>query len=511
MITSSNKPKDVDMLVDEEIWGHRIYNEQTPWLCFLEFIGVLYAEYKENRAFIENEPNTLGYIPQHRLYLRNILFNNPRLVAVMKETSNDEGRWQKWFQYMENDSAGLGSNIDFHFLKKHFDKFSDFVKVVDFLRGTSIEGDSNKRWSSKFVFPYGPACIYEDLSVSQKGSPTNDRRFFARTGEILYLMLCRSGKSQNLLPYFEQMLFNENNKWNRIVKALQPSEEQEPPQNKRREGAYLPFGTRAEYQKLADDWLAVLHCSMPGYDALPHMVNIMGLHIILYLLNRAREELQHPSSITLVMEIISSEKNSVHQLATESFRENNRLTQQAIIAYIDRKISSPNWRVAIDSNDTESIFSLFDNDFGWTKNDDIDEKENAEQIIKQFKERALNRHQKHLDKVHSIWGTAIGLSSRRSSRNTRYTPKDMLLKTLILCTVSGRMEFQKFLQKLYEKYGIIIGMQQAISYFDAKKAEQDDFKMNEKRLEDRLASLGLLKRLSDAYAYIENPFFQENQ
>ena len=180
MIAKFNKSKeiDVDMLVDEEIWGHRIYNEQTPWLCFLEFLGVLYSEYSSERAFQENEPNSLGYIPQHRLYLRNILFNSPRLVAVMKETNNDEGRWQRWFQYMEDDCAGLGSGADFRYLKKRFDKFSDFVKVVDFLRSTAIEGDSNKRWSSKFVFPYGPACLYEDLKVSQKDTVTNDRRFF---------------------------------------------------------------------------------------------------------------------------------------------------------------------------------------------------------------------------------------------------------------------------------------------------------------------------------------------
>lgn len=423
----------------------------------------------------------------------------------MKETSNDEDRWQRWFQYMENDSAGLGSNVDFNFLKKRFDKFSDFVKVVDFLRGTAIEGDSNKRWSSKFVFPYGPACIYEDLLVSPKGISTNDRRFFARTGEILYLMLCRSGKGQDLLPYFEQMLFNENNKWNRIVRALQPGEDQEPPQNKKREGVYLPVGARDEYQKLADDWVDILHSSMPGYDALPHLVNIMGLHIILYVLNRAREELRRPEPITLVMEIISSEKNSVHKLATESFRENSRLTQQAIVAYIDTKI------LAINDDDINALISLFQEGFKWTEANDIDDKISVEQNIKYFKERALSRHQKHLDKVHGTWGAAIGLSSRRSSRNTRYTPKDMFLKTLILCTISGRMEFQEFLQRLYEKYGIIIGLQQARAYFDAKKAEQDDFKMNEKRLEDRLASLGLLKRLSDAYAYVENPFSQEFQ
>jgi hypothetical protein len=397
MNITANKPKDVDMLVDEEIWGHRIYNEQTPWLCFLEFLSVLSSEYISDRAFKEDEPNTLGYIPQHRLYLRNILFNNPRLVAVMRETNNDESRWQKWFQYIENDCAGLGSNhTDFHYLKKRFDKFSDFAKVVDFLRSTAIEGESNKRWSSKFVFPYGPACLYEDLSVSQRDTVTNDRRFFARTGEVLYLMLCRSGKGQELLPHFQRMLFNENNKWNRIVKALQPDEDQEPSQNKKREGAYLPVGTREEYRNLANDWLNILCCSMPGYDALPYMVTIMGLHIILYILNRAREVLQRSASITFVLEIIGPEKNSVHQLATASFRENNRLTQQAIGAYIDQRISSPQWQAAISSKDIESILNLFKDEFSWKDIEKkIDEKASEEQILRDFKERVLSRHEKH--------------------------------------------------------------------------------------------------------------------
>lgn len=512
MIAKFNKTKDieVDMLVDEEIWGHRIYNEQTPWLCFLEFLSVLYSEYDLDRAFKEIEPNSLGYIPQHRLYLRNILFNSPRLVAVMKETNNDEGRWQRWFQYMKDDCAGLGSGTDFHYLKKRFDKFSDFVKVVDFLRSTAIEGDSNKRWSSKFVFPYGPACLYEDLKVSQRDTVTNDRRFFARTGELLYLMLCRSGKGQELLEYFEPMLFKEHNKWNRIVKALQPDGDQEPFQQKKREGAYLPVGTRGEYQNLADDWLHILRCAMPGYDALPHMVTIMGLHIILYILNQAREVLQRPS-ITFVLEIIGPDKNSVHQLAIKSFRENNRLTQQAIGAYIDQKIASSQWQAVVSSNDIESSITLFTEDFAWEGVKEIDRKKTVEQIISGFKEDTFRRHQQHLEKVHGTWGGAIGLSSRRNSRNTRYTPKDILLRTLVLCTVSDRMEFQEFLQTLYDKYGFIIGSKQALMYFDAKKAEQDDFSMNEKRLEDRLASQGLLKRLSDACAYVENPFSQELQ
>jgi hypothetical protein len=37
-------------------------------------------------------------------------------------------------------------------------------------------------------------------------------------------------------------------------------------------------------------------------------------------------------------------------------------------------------------------------------------------------------------------------------------------------------------------------------------ADQEDFSDNARRLEERLASLGLLKRLSDSCAYVENPF-----
>lgn len=498
----SNK---VDMRVDEEIWGHRIYNEQTPWLCFLEFLGVLYAITTDpnQQAFVETTANTVSYTPHYRLYLRNILFNNPRLVAVTKEVSSEEGRWQRWFQYMQDSTAGLASNANFSYLQKRFERFSDFVRIVEFLRGTAIEGDSNKRWSSKFVFPYGPDCLYEDVNVSTT-SVTNDRRFFARTGEILYLMLCRSGKGHDLLPYFQDILFKEN-KWNKIVRALQPETHLETKPSKSRDGAYLPPGTRDEYQNLATDWLNILRCSMPGYDSLPHLVTSMGLHMILYLLHRAKEVLQISNPVTFVLEIISPEKNSVHQLATLSFRDNNRLTAQAVEAYIDQKLATPSWQDVISSNDIDAAAKLFDKEFEWeaVKADDV------QQLIQHFKGRVRDRHEKHLEKVHATWGSAIGLSSRRNSRNTRYTPQDALLKTLVLCTVSGRMEFQEFLDQLYRKYGFIIGPKQVLLYFDPQKAEQDDFKMNEKRLEDRLASLGLLKRLSDAYAYVENPFSQE--
>lgn len=61
------------------------------------------------------------------------------------------------------------------YLKEIFNSFDDFSRVIELLRSSSFEINSNKRWSSKFVFPFGPDALYEDLRIDK--SETNDRRF----------------------------------------------------------------------------------------------------------------------------------------------------------------------------------------------------------------------------------------------------------------------------------------------------------------------------------------------
>ena len=49
-----------EMWVDEAIWGHRLHDEQSPWLTLLEFLGVLHAEAGQLRALAEPQLNELG-------------------------------------------------------------------------------------------------------------------------------------------------------------------------------------------------------------------------------------------------------------------------------------------------------------------------------------------------------------------------------------------------------------------------------------------------------------------
>jgi hypothetical protein len=506
----------LNMWVDESIWGHRLYDEQTPWLCILEMLCITQSEASIGQAFVESKLNALNYKIYPRLYLRNILFNNPHIEAVATEHLDDNERWQVWMDAIADNVGGITSP-DFSYLKSRFESFKDFAEIVKFLQSNAIEGDSNKRWSSKFVFPYGPDCLYEDLRVTGD-KVTNDRRFFGRTGELLYLMLCRSGRGEEILSRLEQTGIITTNyirnyrgsKWNQLVLALQPHDERDKP---RTSGSppYLPYAQLLEYEQLADDWLNILRCDLPDYDALPRIVTITGLHLIIYLLSRARSTIGEPGPPRFVLEIVAPKKTTVRELASDQYQRNNDLPKRAIEHIIRSTVDLPEWQACLNShNPTEDAVDLLQERFAWSaKEEESDGSGSPEALLDSLRENAVKRHQQHLGKFHGSWSREIGLSSSRSSRRTRYAPTDSLLRTLVLASVPTRMEFQEFLAKLHQKYGFVIGDRQAEDLINSGDADREDFVANAERLERRLASIGLLKRLSDACAYVQNPFASE--
>lgn len=527
---SQNKNhRETEMWVDEAIWGHRLYDEQTPWLTLLEFLGILQTELEAQRPFIEEvEYNQLNYSSYSRLYLRNILFNNPCLEAVNAEYSTEEDRWKNWLEKITNDCGGI-PNPDFSYLQERFSNFRDFLEVVKFLQYNAIERDSNKRWSSKFVFPYGINCLYEDLRVNKDGF-SNDRRFFARTGELLYLMISRSHRKIEILDHLRKIGVIDNHKsskWNNLVAALQPNSDANNDTKPRNKGnsipPYLPYKTLPEFDNLADDWLNLFNCYLPDYDSLPHLVNIMGVHFVIYLLKRAQGILNNDDDIRFeskspdnedepkfILEIVTPKKTIIRNLASDNFLKNNNLSKQAVEHYIQRLSQLSEWQKCLYSaTPIEDALDIFKEEIYYDKKNNEIKGNSPEELLQNLCQQAIDRHKKHVGQFHNKWAKEIGLASSRGSRQTRYAPTDSLLKTLVLCCVPKRMEFQEFLEIIYQKYGFIIGEKQAIDIINRNEADQEAFKYNRERLEQRLASLGLLKRLSDACAYVFNPYTTE--
>lgn len=497
-----------EMWIDEAIWGHRLHDEQSPWLTLLEFLCVLHAENGQTRALTEARLNELSYKPQTQLRLRNLLFNNPHMTTVLASDQSDEAMWTTWLPLMTENAGGL-DRPDFAYLRDRFETFQDFASVVSFLQSSAIEGGSNKRWSSKFVFPFGTSALYEDVSVTATGVAT-DRRFFARTGEILYLMLCRSSRAAELRERLDRRILKVDAPYDGLIKALQGDVQFA---RQERAGAYLPCASHPTFDRLAEDWIAILDLQIPAYDAIPHIVTMTGLHLILYQLQRSTEVLAQQDPITLVCEIVSPKRSVVRDLSADSFQGNNALPQQALERFIREIVATPEWRAALQSDEPgPNAAELLSKTFDWPDLDDADEAQGQpEELLEELVRRAIVRHKQHVGKVHATWARLIGLSSRRASRRVRYAPTDRLLKTLVVCCVERRLEFKDFLVLLHDRYGLVIGDQQARRYIDAGSADQEDFSDNARRLEERLASLGLLKRLSDSCAYVENPFQRSAQ
>src|SRR5690606_18895094 len=119
---------------------------------------------------------------------------------------------------------------------------------------------------------------------------------------------------------------------------------------------------------------------------------------------------------------------------------------------------------------------------------------------------AEKRHSEHVAKVHTEWSRQIGLSVSRRGAGTWYAPDDALLKALVMTTVDGREEYHRFLANLYDRYRGIVGVKVAGRAMGSLPTDEKAFRQNTQRLEQRLRPLGLLRRLSDDCAYVENPF-----
>lgn len=498
--------KSVDFCVDENIWGHRLYDEQLPHLTVLEFLGVLGSNLDRPLRPHQKLVGSVMFKPQRQIRLRGLLFNNPYVASIAESAVSDEEKWKQWLERFQLGATGNGDE-DMTYLRRSFTSFDDFAKAIELLRSSSFESRSNKRWSSKFAFPFGPDALYEDLNISVRGM-SNDRRFFARTGELLYLMLTRAKRGAELGDILVKGLFDHEAPMNRLAKALQgaPQHADEP-----RQSGYLPEITNARFDQICEDWLSILAKEMPIYDALEHLIAITGLNMLLYFLERAKCVAGDDEPVEFVCEIISKERTKIRALSGDSYQFNQGLPAKAVRAHVESIRTEARWVAADDAEFPESErIKLMRERFQWPPTEGGDDEDytscSPDELITNLADNALARHAQHIGKIHASWSRAIGLSSRRLSRRTRYAPNDKLLKSLVVSIVNDRMQFDEFLAEAKRRYGLVIGDAEGSRLVEAKLVDQEELSNNQDNLEARLVGLGLVRRLSDSCSFVENPF-----
>ena len=498
--------RDVKVWVDEAIWGHRFYNDQTPWLVFLEFLCVFrsrhMAGYALNESPQEGTHMSIEYHVPRLLSLRELIFNNPHIQNIEASGRSENEKWSEWLSRVNV------NDYDFSFLQQRFEKFSNLIHVVETFQNTAIEPHRQRRWTSRFIFPHGLDCLYADLPKNPHRSP--DRRFFARGGELLYLMLCRSGYGPEIAELINKKLLQTQDPWNQVAKSLLP-EDKEGSREKEISSfiGYLPYAEREEYKELAKTWKQILRLQLPGAVLFDPLVRLSSLHMLLYMLRRATEEIGgDKKEPRFVLEIAAPGKTMLYELSSENLRANRRSTLRAVQAHVEHAKKDERWHRACNARvPADAVRDFLEDRFAWRSNDPVIG--DPHKILSELRSYVEKRHKQHVEKVHNEWTRQIGLTVSQRAVGTWYAPNDPLLKALVMCIVEdGREEYHRFLAKLYERFRIVVAAPEAEKAFGRLPTDQHIFTLNAQRLEQRLRILGLLRRLSDDCAYVQNPFMR---
>jgi len=496
--------------IAEAIWGHRL--ERQPFSALLlEFLGIAEGMFRQGKLLAATRPGENPIYAANRcLQLRNLLFNNPQMEEILRNAQgSDEEGWNAWLRVMK-DGASLGERIpaDFSYLRARFDTFAELVSVVRLLRRITVDPGSERSWTTQFVFPIGPAALYEAILEKGEGFERT-RRVFTRTGELAYLMLSRASESlrgrirDRLIPWFDP-----DTSRNKLVLRLISSPE--PDRGDPKGGTYLPYKKHPAFDRMAEDIAAILNLKLADQDALQYLQPLLGFHLYLYGIETANYWLGDARLPAIICEILAPKPDLVRQAAVGSYLQNDGLGAMAVRKFIDK----------IALSDPELHKTLAD-----TSLDDLAKKEFlADHLVRTcaFKKDRIDapdpktfiqRFYNFADQLYrngpadglTALATGCGLASKRGSNRYRYAPTDDLLRALVLANVKVPLEETAFLHHLHNRYRIVIGPTEAKTEVLSYLFDDADFKKNRDRLAQHLIGMGLAQRMSDACTYVINP------
>ncbi len=495
--------------IAEAIWGHRL--ERQPFSALLlEFLGMAEGMFRQGQLLAPTRPGeNPEYAANRCLELRNLLFNNPRMEEILRNAhGSDEEGWSEWLRAIK-DSASLGDRLatDFTYLRQRFDTFAELVSVVRLLRRIAVDPGSERRWTTQFIFPIGPAALYE--AVLEKGDGfERTRRVFTRTGELAYLMLTRASEPlratirDRLAPSFEH-----DTPRNRLVERLISSPQ--PDRGDMKGGTYLPYKSHPAYERMAEDVAAILCLGLPDQDAFQYLQPLLGLHLYLYGIETANCWQGDCRLPPIICEILAPRSDLVRKAAVGSYLYNDGLGNRAVRRFIDAAVFSDPQLAAMLTD--ASIDDLAKKDYLASHlRQTVSLRKDLEAVDpKTLKEKFLSFAARlyrdgTADGLTAL-ATGCGLASKRGTNRYRYAPTDELLRALVFANVTAPTEESALLRHLHRRYRIVIGSTEAKVELLSYQFDDTDFKKNRDRFAQHLIGMGLAQRMSDACTYVINP------
>jgi hypothetical protein len=122
----------VDIWLEQQVWGHRFYNDQTTWLLLLEAVNLMAFRAQDRNQDelvfpgLNGEHENMSYETNAARKLRQILFTDRHIDEIAEQSGvSDAYLWTAWFK-----SLGPSGEAEFGYLKGRFVKFASFRNAV---------------------------------------------------------------------------------------------------------------------------------------------------------------------------------------------------------------------------------------------------------------------------------------------------------------------------------------------------------------------------------------------
>lgn len=468
----------------EHIWGHRFRNDQTPMLILLELMCVIENQFQAKKSgYIEKvfspENKELYFNHRRNFKLRRLLYQNEILESIYRLPNSEVEKWKLQIDYLkEEESENFSfSNDDVEHLKNGFNNFDDYYNSISILSSLTYDPLSKKRWTSRFVFPINEEFIWNDFDHLKE---SEDRRFFSRGGEILYLMLCRANVEvrEKLESIFEDWIKpTSNDAFTKLARSLTRPEQRIPlDESKRKKLGFLPYSEMQVFDTLAEDLQKVLsHEKVQQLDKIKIISDLIGYHLGNYIYTVGSDIIGN-TEVSYISEVLTKTTNSIRKASIQSISVQRNRLKQAL------------------SSEIPKITIFYDKE---------DIRGNAEQSI-QDAESYLSDH---ISGYPQVCFRHIGFVSRKNTRSYRYVVTENFLHSLVITILGNdkRMELKSFVYLLRDRYKIYID-QNPPSNNDVL---QSDLNKNFKNLSNLLYQMGMLRHLSDACSYVLNPYSED--
>jgi len=268
------------------------------------------------------------------------------------------------------------------------------------------------------------------------------KNYFTRSGELLFLMIKRSQNFEEFKNFLVDKF--QTSKFDNIVNKLDVEYFA-----KDELLGYLPYKKHIVFDMLTNELITILKLPIPKRDIFYYFSLISGFFMSFYILNVAKDD------VYFIVEILNNKSDEVRRKS----RENYRLNEEAIVNKIKNKATKHKIKI---------------------------------ETLKSKISKITDAHRGFLKDI---------LASRENTNAYRYLLSDEFLKLLILLNVKKEMQFEEFLELLFEKYKIIIGEKEIEKKL--KLNSYADFRKNRQRLKERIKMLGLGNEKSDGDFYIK--------